>query len=290
MDLAKSIQEGERGKAQTSSPRIRHAPSHHTFQPIKTEQQTTCDWTEMIAILDYVCCKVAERYNLYSGNQPRKATIIEMLARNNCIGCIDKKLRTKTFERIDNMYTELHQFACSMLVEELFSQLVKNGHRVTITTEENRKYGKADVLIVPNHYGLNLHSKNMEIVVEVKTGFSLSIPQILRYLVDNYQRSLVLWRIRNEQVLIFEGTEIKQLLVHFIRMVVSRADRLLLASELQCKHTPERKMWSPNQQQLQEAFSDFSDGIVKTLPSVVDTVAFLLDEKQRACPLQLKEG
>lgn len=139
---------------------------------------------------------------------------------------------------------------------------------------------KADIFIIPCHYGLNLHSTNTEIAVEVKTGFSLSVPQILRYLVDNYQRSLVLWRIRNEQVLIFEGTEIQQLLVQFIRMIVSRADRLLLASELQCKHTPERKMWSPNQQQLQETFSDFSDGIVKTLPTVVETVVMILEGEQ----------
>jgi hypothetical protein len=260
---------------------VTNVPKQQTVQSIKKEsEQLKYDWWGMIALLDYACCKVAERYNLYLGDQPRKATIIEVLARTNCIGCVDKRLRTRTFERIDNMYTELHQFACSMLVEELYGQLVENGHRVTITTEENLKYGKADIFIVPNHYGLNLRSKNMEIAVEVKTGFSLSMPQILRYFVGNYQRSLVLWRIRNQQVLIFEGTEIRQLLVQFIRMIVSRADRLLLAPELKCKHAPERKRWSPNQQQLQEAFTDFSSGIIATLPSVVETVSMMCDKNR----------
>jgi hypothetical protein len=149
---------------------------------------------------------------------------------------------------------------------------------------------KADIFIIPCHYGLNLHSTNTEIAVEVKTGFSLSVPQILRYLVDNYQRSLVLWRIRNEQVLIFEGTEIQQLLVQFIRMIVSRADRLLLASELKCEHTTDHKMWTPNQQQLQETFSSFSRGIITTLSIVVETVVRLLDKKINTFENKPKNG
>jgi hypothetical protein len=257
-------------------------PNPYTAQVIKKKsgQRTTCDWTESIALLDYVCSQIAERYDLFSRGQPRKATIIEVLARNTCISCVDRELRTKSMQRIDNMYTELHRLACSLLVEELYSQLVKNGHTVTVTTEENIKYGKVDVLIVPSNHGLSLHSNQMEIAVEVKTGFSLSLPQVFRYMLDNVDRTLILWRIRNKQILLFEGTKLKPLLTQFMKMIVSRAERFLSNPETSCEHVPECKSWSPNQRQLQAAFSDFSDAVVKTLPSVVETVVMMLDGKQ----------
>ena len=246
----------------------------------ENDQQTTNAWTETFALLDYVCSQIADRYDLFSKGQPRKATIIEVIARNTCIDCVDKELRTKSFQRIDNMYTELHQLACSMLVEELYDQLVKNGCKVTITTEENVKYGKIDVFIIPSNFGLSLHSNRVEIAVEVKTGFSLSLPQLLRYGIDNVHRSLLLWRIRNQQVLLFEGYEFRQLIGQFVKMVISRADRLLLNPEPQCKHIPQDKSWSPNQEQLQETFSDFTKGVINTMPSVIERISQMIGEGQ----------
>ena len=245
----------------------------------KSKLKANWDCIETTSTLDYVCSQIADRYELFSKGQPRKAMIIEVLAKNVCIACVDKELRAKSFQRIDNMYTELHQLACSMLVEELYDQLVKNGRTVTITTEENIKYGKIDVFIIPSNFGLSLHSNQVEIAVEVKTGFSLSLPQLLRYMIDNDRRSLMLWRIRNQQVLLFEGTETRQLLAQFVKMIISRANRLLLTPEPQCKHIPQGKSWSPNQEQLQETFSDFSKGIIKTLPTVIEKVVTKLERE-----------
>jgi hypothetical protein len=252
----------------------RNMSSQHALQSTdgKSEKKVDYDWTEMLSLLDYVCSQIADRYELFSKGQPRKATIIEVLARNACIACIDKALRAKSFQRIDNMYSELHQLACSLLIEELYTQLVKIGHTVAITTDENLKYGKIDVFIVPSNYGLSLHSSHMEIAVEVKTGFSLSVPQLLRYLLDNNRRSLILWRIRNQQLLFLEATEIESLLIQFAKMIIARGERLLEDPEPDCSHMTEPKSWSPNSQQLQETFSDFSKGIIKTLPSVVEAV------------------
>jgi hypothetical protein len=242
-------------------------------------QQIIADKTEAISFLDNACSKIAERYNLYSSDQPRKAMIIEILARNNCVGCVDKKLREKTHQRIDKMYTELHQFACNILIEELYSKLLENNYRAIITSEENIKYGKVDVFIVPLNYGLRLYSKKMEIAVEVKTGFGLSLPQLFRYMIDGDQRSLILWRIRNSQVLLFEMTQIKPLLTKFVKMILSRANRVLSTNETECKHTTTCRSWSPTQHHLQEAFSDFSKGIIKTLPEVVEIILTKLNER-----------
>jgi hypothetical protein len=234
----------------------------------------------MIAVLDHVCCRIAEKYDLYSGSKPRKSMVIELLAQNPCIGCIDKELRNRSTQRIDDVYSELHRLSCGLLVEELYCRLVKTGRKVNITTEENLKFGKADIFIVPCYYGLSLRTNQTEIVVEVKSGLGLKISQLFRYLIDNNPRALVLWRIRNEQTLVLEKSKIKPLLTQFIKMVVSRAERLLSASEVQCKHTYSHKAWSPNSQQIQQTFLDFANAVVKTLPHVVETIMILLDEEE----------
>jgi RNA polymerase subunit RPABC4/transcription elongation factor Spt4 len=280
MDLTQSSVEGEcsRGK-QLNTPKTRQLQSQLNFQPNKTEQQTTDNWTEMLSLLDYVCSQIADRYELFSKGQPRRAMILEVLAKNDCLGCISKELHPKSFQRIDSIYSELHRLATSLLIEALHSQLVKNGHKVTIAAEASIRYGTADILIIPSNHGISIQSSKLEIVVEIKTGFSLSIPQLLRYLIDNNRRLLILWRIRNQQILFLDAKEIEQLLMQFVKMIIDRGERLLEAPELGCNHFTESKSWSPNSQQLQETFADFSKGIMKTLPTVIEKVVTKLEQE-----------
>jgi len=161
----------------------------------------------------------------------------------------------------------------------LYAQLVKVGHTVVITDEENLKYGKVDVFIVSSSHGLSLRSSCIEIVVEVKTGFSLSVPQLLRYLIDNDHRSLIIWRIRNQQMLVLDAKENEELLTQFVKMIIARGERLLETIEPYCNHSTDAKSWSPNSKQLQETFSDFSNGIIKTLPSVVEAVVTKFEQE-----------
>lgn len=239
---------------------------------------TTLDYEKIRVLFDNVCSEIAARYNLYYLNgQPRRAKIIEIVSRTSCAFCIDRRLRENRLDRVDDLYKECHQLACNLLVEELYSQLCRIGYTVLITSEKSLEYGKVDVLIVPNRHGINLHYKKKEVAVEVKTGFSLSLTQLFRYILDNTDRSVVLWRIRSRQVLVFEGTELKPMLTQFMRMIVSRAGRLFADTQTSCEHTFEYKNWSPNQQQLQEAFLDFAHSVTETLPSVVEAVVKILD-------------
>jgi len=230
---------------------------------------------------DEACTKVAVNYALfYSTGKPRKAQIIEIIARNTCASCIDKILREKPANNVDAFYTECHSLACNILVEELRTQLTEKGYSVLVANEKKLEYGKVDILIIPNRHGVDLRFNKKEVGIEVKSGFSLSLSQLFRYMLDNVDRTIILWRIRNKQVLLFEGTKLKPLLTQFMMMIVSRAERLLSNPEMSCKHTLELKNWSPNQQQLQDAFSDFSNGVVRTLPCIVETVVRMLDGEQ----------
>lgn len=224
-------------------------------------------------MIDYLCSEIAEKYNLFSAGQPRKAAIVEVLARNPCLGCIDKEFRNTNHQRIDAFYSELHQLACSLLVEALYESIANNGHSVMITTEENVHFGKVDVFIVPTNFGLNLHAARLEIAIEIKGGYSLSLPQIFRYMVDNENRLLILWRIRNQQVISFCGHEIRELLIQFNKMIIARADRLLATAHPTCLHESFKGNWSPSQEHIRETFVDFSKGVVKTLPTVLERVA-----------------
>ena len=243
----------------------------------ETEESKT-EYERVGKHFDQACNKIAEKYELlYLDGKPRKARIIETIAKTACISCLDKMLRGRSVDRIDNFYTECHSLACNILVEELQTQLTAKGYSVLVTDEEMLEYGRVDVLIIPNGQGVDLHFEKKEIGIEVKTGGSLSFPQVFRYMLDNPERILILWRIRNEQILLFEGSKLRPLLTQFMLMIATRAQRLLLNSEMLCHHAPESKNWSPNQSQLQEAFSDFSDGIIKTLPLLIEAVSRILD-------------
>ncbi|MGA3112050.1 MAG: hypothetical protein ABSE15_08465 [Candidatus Bathyarchaeia archaeon] len=279
MDFTQGGIKGECSREQLTTPETLQMQRQLNFQPNKTEQQTTNDWTEILSLLDYICSQIGDRYDLFSKGQLRRAMILEVLAKNACLGCLDKQLQTKSFQRIDSIYSELHQLAANLLVEALHSQFIKNGHKVTIATEASIRYGTADILIIPSNHGISIHSSKLEIVVEIKTGFSLSIPQLFRYLIDNNHRTIVLWRIRNQQLLFLDAKEIEALLMQFVKMIIARGERLLKASEIDCSHSTETKSWSPNSQQLQETFSDFSRGVMETLPSVVDVVVAKFEQE-----------
>jgi len=227
---------------------------------------------------DEACTKIAVNYQLfYSNGKPRKAQIIEIIAKTACTCCIDKLLHKKSSNIVDNFYTECHLLACNILVEELQARLSEKGYSVLITDEKKLEYGRVDILIVPNRHGIDLYSDKKEVGIEVKTGKSLSLSQLFRYMLDNTDRILILWRIRNRQILLFEGTKLKPLLTQFMKMIISRAERLLSNQEIPCEHALNYNNWSPNQHQLQEAFSDFSRSVIDTLPAIVESVTSMLD-------------
>ncbi len=108
-------------------------------------------------------------------------------------------------------------------------------------------------------------------LVEVKTGFSLSLSQLFRCMFDNAQ-SLVLWRVRSRQVLVLERIELEPLLELFMKMTIVRGKRLLARLDGPCSHESQLRNWSSSQQELQGMLSDFLNAVTETLPIAVDAV------------------
>jgi len=243
------------------------------------------DYEKVRTVFDSLCLEIAKRYNLYYSNgKPRRAGIIEVIARTACSACIDRKLKKNESNHVDALYKEFHQQACNILVEELYNRFNKLGLIVAISTEKQIQYCKADVFIFFNGHNVDLLKDQKEVAVEIKTGLSMSMTQLLRYLLDKPDRDLILWRIRNKQVLIFGGAKLRPLLTQFMKMFIQRANRLLASTEASCDHNFWDGNWSPTQQQLQEAFSDFAEAVVRSLPNVVDTIISILNgEKNNQC-------
>ncbi|MEM3640574.1 MAG: hypothetical protein QXH37_01435, partial [Candidatus Bathyarchaeia archaeon] len=130
-------------------------------------------------------------------------------------------------DNVDAIYRESHELAVNILVEELYAFLDKMGHKVIITTEAELNYGRADILITITNYGLNLKSKAKDLLVEVKTGNSLSFIQLFRYFLDGKSDTIIVWRVRKRQVLVFNAEKFKPLIAEFMRMICLRAIRLL---------------------------------------------------------------
>lgn len=223
--------------------------------------------------LDQVCSQVAQHFSFFNSNKkPRKATIISVIAETPCIACITKRLSAQaTVNRVDALYTECHKLAVNVLVEELYNLLRGMGYNVIISTETALEYGKADVAIRITNYGIDLKCETNELLVEVKTGNSFSLCQLFRYLIDKRSNTILAWRIRRRQILVFNAENIKPLLMEFMRIICLRGNRLLSSPNSTCQHT-QRQEYNPTQEALQEMFQDFAKALLETLPQILEAI------------------
>jgi hypothetical protein len=61
------------------------------------------DFKSLRNLLDQVCSEVAQRFTLYGSNgKPRKAAIIDALAKSSCLSCITRKLSNRARSLQDN--------------------------------------------------------------------------------------------------------------------------------------------------------------------------------------------
>lgn len=239
-------------------------------------------YEELRDSLDRVCSEIASKFGLHGpNNHPRNATIIDILANSTCISCLARRLsNTGPRQRIDGIYMECHRLAVGTLVEELQDKFSKMGYSVQILSEAETEYGKVDVLIKPTNYGLRLNYGLNEIIVEVKTGLSLSFSQIFRYLLDKEDQTLILWRIRNRQVLVFDGDRLKPILMRFMKNCILRGERLLKTGRADCEHPTKNNGWLPDQQTVQDMLEDFTGALLETLPCITKTIFGALKVKE----------
>jgi len=88
---------------------------------------------------------------------------------------------------------------------------------------------------------------------------------------DKRSNTIVVWRVRRRQILVFDTEDVKPLLIAFMRMVYQRGTRLLSSPHLACQHT-QRPDYQPTQEALQEMFQDFAEALIETLPNILEAI------------------
>jgi hypothetical protein len=223
--------------------------------------------------LDSVCSEIAARFNFYLPNgEPRMAAIIDILASSPRIGRIVEKLQQQHRPNIDAVYLENHRLAVGILVEQLQSFLAENGYKVSVLTEAKLEHGTADVLIVPTRYGVNLQHDGKEIIIEVKTGKSLSYSQLVRCFLDVSDATLVLWRIKKRQVAVLRRKSLQPILQAFMEMCILRGRRVLNAETVEYQNSDAPKDFTLSSREFENTVNNFAEGLMETLPVVLKTV------------------
>jgi len=237
--------------------------------------------------VDEVCHQIAEKYNVFdSKGRPKKSFILDVLARNFCPYCIIKELtQMRRDEDVDAIYKEGHNLTLNLLIEALRYGLNSSGVSAVVEGEVKGEYGRADIVVRACKQGILIELGNLAIIVEVKTGMSISLAQILKYAMERPQSIIVVWRVKLRQVFIIDMKSHSRLLLAFMFAIVSRGKAVLSYPFGRCCHnnenisegTKEGGMENP-QQYIDELFYS----LPKTLPEIVEAVIGLI--KARLSP------
>jgi hypothetical protein len=136
-----------------------------------------------------------------------KARILKALGETSCekfvLSQISSHIRNGQ-QQFDIYYNEKHELAKRKLIHRLYSKLGEFRGQVIVRTETSTEFGRFDIAITPVEVlGPSLQSS--EIVVEIKTGLSLSLSQVERYLTSG--KKVILVRIPFEQVVVLRPDE-----------------------------------------------------------------------------------
>lgn len=222
--------------------------------------------------LFHECNKIAKEYELFlPSGQARLSTILAILSSSPSLCCAAKALRNRRQNQIDPYYTGRHSVAVGLIVDALYDGLTARKYGVMIGTEVPSTFGRLDILLEPTWHGVELRFNDHRIGIEVKTGLSIDLAQIFRYVLD--VDSLILVRMRPRQVITIRQTELLDPLSTILSAWISRARRLLADKDLVCHH---KKNDAPlrflDSEALAQDIVRFTQDIHATLSSVVESV------------------
>ena len=125
----------------------------------------------------------------------------------------------------DPYYSQKHELAKHKLIQRLCGELQRAGKRTAVMNEAPTDFGRFDILIIESNPVKILLHPGFEIVVEIKTGLSLNLAQIERYLSSG--RMVVLVRFSTEQVVMLRPSDYQRFLVESSQDRLDVLNRLL---------------------------------------------------------------
>lgn len=184
---------------------------------------------------------------------------------------------------VDAIYKENHRLAVNLLTEQLRYRLNKEGLNTIVEDEVEGHYGRVDVLIKQISSGVLLTYNGFQFIVEVKTGKGLSYDQILRYLVDWPNATLIVWRVTMRQIITLEQKAVSSFLQTYLETILQRGTRLLNGDKITpCNHnfTNEKPYVIKDPQGL---INEFLLVLNETLPNVIEAIIQKLKAIRQDC-------
>ena len=164
----------------------------------------------------------------HSSEKPSPARVMALLSGHSCDLFVKHALATKSDyskTKSDDYFLEKHAYAVRKLVERLKTELLKHGMNFHIYTEADSEVGQFDVLIKTNGSTVELEMPKGRVVIEMKTGFSIDLSQLERYLCDT--PTLILCRILPGHVVRIRAGDYGDFLTENIADQVDKAERIL---------------------------------------------------------------
>jgi len=231
--------------------------------------------------LDEVCDRLAAKFSLFDRfGRPRKAFIADALFRFGCLGCIWKTFTQLPVPRneVDCIYMEMHSLALNILSGALMQML--NGRNLNVSCEEANNFGRSDVVIRRTGFQAVVEADGVNIIVEVKTGKSISFAQLFRYLLQHPNAILVVWRVMKRQVFTLSGEKLKNLLCIYTASAINRGLSILNGDVAACQHSIGVELYR-RIENLQLILENFFQGLTESLPMVVAVVAKTIEGVKR---------
>lgn len=170
------------------------------------------------------------------------------------------------------MFVQNHRLAVSLLVEALHRGFKHEDLNLKIEEEVNSVYGRLDVVVRITTTGILIEVANkFEVIIEVKTGKGFTYAQVFRYLMEKPSAILVLWKVTQRQIIVFEGSKLRRIILMIMEAALDRGNDILNDSYEECGHDPVRNKpyVLENAQGLAD---DFLSALSETISSVVGVV------------------
>lgn len=130
--------------------------------------------------------------------------MLAIIQENPCyLKCADEIRHPTIDNKIDPFYIERHRYVKTKLIDNIVDKL---GHLVEVSSEHGITTGKLDISILPQNKILLVYNKR-KIAIEIKTGRSIDLFQVERYMIDS--DLLIMIRVPTEEVVPIRSSEIR---------------------------------------------------------------------------------
>jgi hypothetical protein len=236
---------------------------------------------ELLGLAAQISAKYSQKFS--------EKSVVNMLMEYACERYIIEKLRlgARDEDDVDRAWRSLHGYAVALLLERLKNRLTESGFHVGVAIEAESPTGFYDIMLRANGTGIEILNGDKSICLEAKTGFSISLSQLEKYLWNG--ATIILVRFATSDVITFRPSEWAALLKAVLIDRIEKARRIvagkaILVQSVSCKQCPlescrfyrggrrEGDELEKNNNSLIEAFECFKRNAVAAIEAATNAV------------------